>query len=113
MPQVGLPRDTGRQGSLREARVAVSMTANVGYRVIVRGTGATKSPGSGPTGRIWVLGADGRFHELGGGTAVTVMRVHAAGESEREIVYRIEDSPDTGSVHPLPVRYDLAVNPVL
>jgi hypothetical protein len=104
---VSAQRETGRVGTLREASVTVRMSANTGYQLMVRGTGA-------PTSRIWVQAANGEFQELTAGSSVTVAQdTHRAGQWEREVRYRIEaqDSEDNGSA--LPVRYEIAINPTM
>jgi hypothetical protein len=57
---------------------------------------------------------DGDFHELQENSPVTVAHNQRhAGELERDIVFRFEiSSPADGTETP-PVRYDIAVNPVL
>jgi hypothetical protein len=86
----------------------VRMSANTGYQLVARGTGAASS-------RIWVRAASGEFQELTAGSSVTVARdTHCAGQWEREVRYRIEgsDSNDDGSLA-LPVRYEIAINPTM
>jgi hypothetical protein len=103
---VGAQRETGRTASVREVSVMVRMSANTGYQLLVRGTTT-------PTSRIWVRAANGAFQELTAGSSVTVARdTHCAGQWEREVRYRIEtiDSDNT-ELRPLPVRYEVAINP--
>lgn len=65
-------------GSVRETSVAVRLSANTGYQLIVRGTGS-------PTSRVWVRATNGEFQELTAGSSVTVARdAHNAGRWERE-----------------------------
>jgi hypothetical protein len=101
---VSAERETSRMGSVREASVTVSVAANTGYQLVVRGTAVT-------TSRIWVRGVNGEFQELTAGSSVTVGRgTHAAGQWEREVQYRIESA---GELNSLPVRYEMAINPQL
>ena len=106
MEGVGQQREVRRIGNLRETAVLVALSVNTGYQLIVRGTGTT-------TSRVWVRASTGDFQELKPGSAVTVAR-GARSEGDREIRYRIE-SPDAPAVgnQPLPVRYEIAVNPTL
>jgi hypothetical protein len=98
---VGAERETGRVGALREASVTVRLSANTGYRLIVRAAGA-------PTSRMWVKAVTGEFQELTAGGSVTVARdAHGAGQWDREVQYRIES---TGDLNNLPVRYEIALS---
>jgi hypothetical protein len=104
---VGAQRETGRVGSIREASVTVRMSANTGYQLMVKGTGA-------PTSRIWVRAVNGQFQELTAGSSVTVAQdTHCAGQWEREVHYRIETQESAGDLTVLPVRYEIAINPVI
>jgi hypothetical protein len=97
-------RVTGRVGGLRKASATVRISANTGYRLIVRGTGA-------PSSRVWVRAVTGEFQELTDGSSVTVAQgAYGAVESEREIQYRIEAA---GKEQSLPVRYEMAISPQL
>jgi hypothetical protein len=93
--------------ALRETSVRVRLAANTGYRLIVRGAQ--------PTGaRLWVRAADGRFHELVAGTPVTVARnANGTGDWEQEVHYRIQSEVARQPQAPLPVRYEVAVDPAL
>lgn len=104
---VSAQRETGRVGTIREASVTVRMSANTGYQLMVKGTGAS-------TSRIWVRAASGEFQELTAGSSVTVARdTHCAGQWEREVQYRIETQESAGDLTVLPVRYEIAINPVI
>jgi hypothetical protein len=87
--------------------VRVRLAANTGYRLIVRGAQ--------PTGaRLWVRAADGRFHELVAGTPITVARnATGTGDCEQQVHYRMESDNAGLSPAPLPVRYEVAVDPTL
>jgi hypothetical protein len=104
---VSAQRETGRVGTMREASVTVRMSANTGYQLVVKGTGT-------PTSRIWVRSANGEFQELTAGSSVTVAQdTHCAGQWEREVRYRIEAQDAPGDPTVLPVRYEIAINPVI
>ena len=100
-------RETGRQGLVWEASVKVRLSTNAGYRLAVLRTPTS----GGPITRMWVRAAGGGFQELAPGSSVTVAQdARPAGESEREVDYRIETE---NSVLELPVRYEIAVNPTI
>ena len=100
-------RETRRVGTIREASVTVRMSANTGYQLMVKGTGTS-------TSRIWVQATNGEFQELTAGSSVTVARdTHCAGQWEREVHYRIEAPESTTDQTVLPVRYEIAINPVI
>jgi hypothetical protein len=104
---VGAQRETARVGTMRESSVTVRMTANTGYQLVVKGTGTSST-------RIWVRAASGEFQELTAGSSVTVARdTHCAGQWEREVQYRIEAPESAADPAALPVRYEIAINPVL
>jgi hypothetical protein len=101
---VSAERETARTSTVREASVMVRVAANTGYQLVVRGTAVAAS-------RVWVRSVNGEFQELTAGSSVTVARgMHAAGEWDREVQYRIESAGDLSS---LPVRYEIALNPQL
>ena len=94
-------------GSIRETSVRVRLAANTGYSLIVR---HAQTSGS----RLWVRTDDGRFHELVAGTPITVAR-NAPGneECEQEVQYRLESEDARVTQAPLPVRYEVVVDPAL
>jgi hypothetical protein len=98
---VSAERETGRMGGLREASTTVRLSANAGYRLVVKAAGT-------PSSRVWVRAVTGEFQELTAGSSVTVARGTQAVESEREVQYRIESAGDELG---LPVRYELAIAP--
>ena len=111
LQRVGSFRLLGERNSLREAAITVRLSSTAGYRLLVHGTG---HPASGQAGRIWVLAVDGRFRELQEGSPVTVVHDRTpTGELERAIVYRFETTEPAGETDTLPVRYELAVTPVM
>lgn len=98
---VSVERETARRGGLREASVTVRVSANTGYRLLVKSAGNQ-------TSRIWVKAVTGEFQELSAGGSVTVARdTHCAGLCEREVQYRIES---TGALNSLPLRYEMALS---
>jgi hypothetical protein len=102
--RVGAERETGRLGGIREASATLRISANTGYRLMVRAAGV-------PASRIWVRAASGEFQELTAGSSVTVGRgTHSADQLEREVQYRIESAGDEKT---LPVRYEIAISPQL
>jgi hypothetical protein len=113
MPTVGAPRLIGVHGSIREAAVTIQLSTNHGYRLVVRGTNEPQGARSEPGRRIWVRGVDGKFHELGNGSRITVVHERLHGKSDPEVVYRIETSGAESGMWSLPVRYEIAVTPVL
>jgi hypothetical protein len=99
-------RQIGRNGTIIEATMVVRLSANTGYRLIVRG--------GLPAPRIWVRDVKGVYQELTGASAVTVgRRQHGAGEWEGEVRYRVETSGKRELSEPLPVRYELAIDPTI
>ena len=108
---VGSPRVIAGRGSVREATVTVRLASTSGYRLLVR-TARNAQPVQ--RSRVWVRGVDGRFHELREGSPVTVAyHQKHAGESERDIVDRVETAEPADDALTLPVRYEIAVNPAL
>jgi hypothetical protein len=114
MQVVGLPRVLGVRGSVREAVVTVRLASNSGYRLLVRGTAHQGPARSVKSGRIWVQGQDGEFHELRDGSVVTVAHHQRhSDELEREVRYRYEHSDLGSDTVTLPMRYEIAVRPVM
>lgn len=106
--QVSPGIETGRHGAGKELSVSVRLLANTGYRLVVVGTETTTGS------RLWVRGADGEFQEIRSGTAVTVVRdARSAGEWEREVGFRTEGGTVDGAGDPLPVRYEMVINPTI
>jgi hypothetical protein len=91
----------------RETSVTLRLEGNTGYRLLVRG-----APPSGA--RIYVRASDGKYHELVAGAPIVVARdTRGRGEWEREVQYRIESAGHTKAEAPLPVQYEIAVDPRL
>jgi hypothetical protein len=114
MPVVGSPRVLAVRGSVLELAVTVRLSSKGGYRLLVHGTAGQRQPSPQISPRIWVQGIDGNFHELREGTAVTVAHdERPAGELDREVRYRLEHSNTSSETATLPVRYEIAVKPVI
>lgn len=106
-------QQTVRQGTLREERVKIRLSANTGYRLVVVGTaplGAKVEPAS----RLWVRAEHGRFEEVSSGAAVTVGRGQdSVGEVESEVSFRGEASESVEGPRVLPVRYEVRLDPAI
>ena len=114
MPVVGSPRVLAARDSVLDLAVTVRLSTNGGYRLLVHGTAGQRQPSSRISPRIWVQGLDGNFHEVREGTAVTVAHDQRhAGELDREVRYRVEHSNTSSDTAGLPVRYEIAVKPVI
>ena len=101
------PRETGRTGLLREAVTTVRLFSNTGYRLIVRGL-------AGSTSRVWVQAATGEFVPLTPGGSVTVARkTRGSGETLQDVHFRFEAPVSGGTLPPLPVGYEIAIDPTL
>ena len=109
LPQVSIPavepaRQISRSGTLVEASTTVRWNANAGSRLMVRGGTSTN--------RIWVQDVNGEYQELTGAAPVTVARDrNGAGQREREVRYRVEVRENSELATPLPVLYEIAINP--
>src|SRR4051794_1805000 len=101
------PRETGQTGLLREAVTTVRLSSNIGYRLMLRGLG-------GLTSRVWVRSATGEFVLLTAGTLVPVARAtRGSGEMLQDVYFRFEAPVGGGTRPPLPVRYELAIDPAI
>ena len=101
------PRETGQTELLREAVTTVRLFSNAGYRLVVRGL-------AGSTSRVWVQTATGEFVLLTAGAAVTVARNRrGSGEILQDVHFRFEAPVSGGTLPPLPVRYEIAIDPTL
>jgi hypothetical protein len=100
-------RVSGSANVNHAASLAVRMTANTGYSLVVRGVQSAN------TGRIWVRTSTGEFQELKPGSSVTVARdAHSAGTFEHQVQYRV-DSPAGVEPGDVPVRLELRLDPVI
>ncbi|HEX6433089.1 MAG TPA: hypothetical protein VFZ87_02560 [Gemmatimonadales bacterium] len=102
-------RDRSRTGSSREVSTSLRVVTNTGYRLTVRRASGTSS-------YILVRNDAGEFQALAAGSSVTVARdAGSAGESVREVLYRIESAqPETGELpEPVPIWCELAIDPTL
>lgn len=103
----GPAQQTGRVGQFVEASAMVRFRANSGYQLMVRGIGTSSA-------RIWVQDVNGEYRELTGASPVTVARgSHTVGQWEREVRYRLEVGEGAELAGPLPVRYEMRVNPTM
>ncbi|HWN18504.1 MAG TPA: hypothetical protein VNO19_06285 [Gemmatimonadales bacterium] len=110
---VSSAREIARQGNVREETVAVRLSANTGYRLVVIGTAPPDSQ-AGPAPRLWVRSENGRFEEVRSGAVVTVARSrHTVGESEPEVSFRREAPESVEGRQLLPVRYELRIDPTI
>jgi hypothetical protein len=107
---VGPELETGRQGTIREVAVTVGVLANTGFRlVVVRTDGEAMVSGQAPP--LWVRAVNGDYQPLGDdGPIVVVREGHTAGQTEREVRYRMEERDSLCS---LPVRYEIVIDPEL
>jgi hypothetical protein len=115
MPGVSRLREGHAIGSLRQGAVSVRLSSNGGFRLIVRGIGDANGARPHAGSRVWVRAVDGQFHEVKAGSAFIVARQdQQGGDYQPEVQYRIESSTsDREATRVLPVRYEVAVNPVL
>jgi len=103
---VSPPREAGQTGLLREAVTTVRVSSNTGYGLMVRGL-------EGSTSRIWVRSATGGYVLLTASSSVTVARAsRGSGEMLQDVYFRFE-APDSGTLPPLPVRYEMVIDPTL
>ncbi|HKP48992.1 MAG TPA: hypothetical protein VJU17_03175 [Gemmatimonadales bacterium] len=100
-------RPTNQAGLLMEAVTTVQLSSNAGYRLIVRGWG-------GSTSRLWVRSTTGEFVRLTAGTSVAVAgAAHGSKETLQDVYFRFEAPDSGGTLPPLPVRYELAIDPTI
>jgi uncharacterized protein (DUF2235 family) len=89
-----------------DASLAIRMTANAGYSLVVRGVPSAN------TGRIWVRASTGEFQELKPGASVTVAReAQSTGTWEQQVHYRVDSTPGA-KAGDVPVRLELRLDPV-
>ena len=90
-----------------EAVTTVRLSSNAGYRLIVRGL-------EGSTFRVWVYSTTGAYVLLTAGISVPVAAATRGSEATRQDVYfRFETPVSGGTPPPLPVRYELAIDPTI
>lgn len=100
-------QQTGRAGQMIEASTMVRLSATSGYQLTVQGLGTSSA-------KIWVRDVNGTYQELTRGSSVTVARgSHTEGQWESEVQYRVEASQSSELAGPLPVRYEMRINPVM
>lgn len=104
---VTTPRPTSQTGLLMEAVTTVRLSSNAGYRLIVRGL-------EGSTSRVWVRSTTGAFVLLTAGTSVPVAAAaRGSAETRQDVYFRFEMPVSGGTPPPLPVRYELAIDPTI
>jgi len=90
-----------------EAVTTVRLSSNAGYRLIVRGV-------EGSTSRVWVRSSTGEFVLLTAGTSVPVAGApRGSEETLQDVYFRFEAPVSGGTPPPLPVRYELAIDPTI
>ncbi len=90
-----------------EAVTTVRLSSNAGYRLIVRGL-------DGSTSRVWVRSSTGEFVLLTAGTSVPVAgALRGSQETLQDVYFRFEMPVSGGTPPPLPVRYELAIDPTI
>jgi hypothetical protein len=100
-------QQAGRMGQLVEASTTLRLSANSEYQLTVRGLGTASE-------RIWVRDVNGAYQKLTGGASITVARgSHTNGQWEREVQYRVEVGQGDQLAGPLPVLYEMRINPVM
>ena len=101
---VGTERSLRTANGYQDAAVLLRVEANTGYRLLVRSI----EPGA----RVWVRNLGGEFEELTPDASITVAQGSAGSDWEQQVELRVE-SGDLATQRPLPVRYDLYIDPVL
>lgn len=95
-------------GQVTEASVKMRLSINTAYRLVAVGLPSPRAA------RTWVRSSTGEFQELAPGAKVTVAREpRTAGQSEREVSYRIESPAGNEQAESLPVRYEVVINPAI
>ena len=101
------PRPTSQTGLLMEAVTTVRLSSNAGYRLIVRGL-------EGDSAQVWVRSITGEFVRLTPGTSVAVAgAARGSKETLQDVYFRFEAPVSGGTPPPLPVRYELAIDPTI
>ena len=101
------PRLTSQTGLLMEAVTTVRLSSNAGYRLIVRGLEGDSAP-------VWVRSITGEFVRLTPGTSVAVAgAARGSKETLQDVYFRFEAPDSGGTLPPLPVGYELAVDPTI
>jgi hypothetical protein len=87
--------------------ITLRISANSGYRLVVRGTGITPAEA-----RIWVRSVSGEFQEVTNGSSVIVADdSHPVRDEERRLEYLRESSGDPDLR--LPLQYELQMSPAI
>ena len=100
-------RPTSQTGLLMEAVTTVRLSSNAGYRLIVRGL-------EGASSRVWVRSSTGEFVRLTAGASVLVAGApRGSKETLQDVYFRLEAPVGGGTLPPLPVGYELAIDPTI
>jgi hypothetical protein len=90
-----------------EAVTTVRLSSNAGYRLIVRGL-------EGDSAQVWVRSITGEFVRLTPGTSVAVAgAARGSKETLQDVYFRLEAPVGGGTLPPLPVGYELAIDPTI
>ena len=101
------PRLTSQTGLLMEAVTTVRLSSNASYRLIVRGL-------EGSASRVWVRSTTGEFVPLNAGSLVEVAHApRGSQETLQDVYFRFEPPVSGGTLPPLPVGYELAIDPTI
>ena len=99
-------RPTSQTGLLMEAVTTVRLSSNAGYRLIVRGLEGSS--------RVWVRSSTGEFVRLTAGSSVLVASApRGSNETLQDVYFRFEAPVSGGTLPPLPVGYELAIDPTI
>ena len=89
-----------------EAVTTVRLSSNAGYRLIVRGLEGSS--------RVWVRSSTGEFVRLTAGSSVLVASApRGSNETLQDVYFRFEAPVSGGTLPPLPVGYELAIDPTI
>jgi hypothetical protein len=90
-----------------EAVATVRLSSNAGYRLIVRGLEDASSS-------VWVRSASGEFVRLTARSSVLVAGApRGSNQTLQDVYFRFEAPVSGGTLPPLPVRYELAIDPTI
>jgi hypothetical protein len=90
-----------------EAVTTVRLSSNAGYRLMVRGL-------EDDSAQVWVRSITGEFVRLTAGSSVSVAGAPSGSKETLQDVYFRFEAPDSGgTLPPLPVGYELAIDPTI